>query len=136
MKSINVVAAIIYDAQTKKVFMSQRTDKSNFGKWEFPGGKIESGESPKAALKRELMEEIGINVEPEDMSAFYSKQHNYHDKSVDLSFFLITQYQGQPEGKEGQAIQWFGSDQLNELDVLAANKEIVELIQQKIFIVS
>src|SRR3990167_7470308 len=74
------------------------------GIWEFPGGKIEPGESPYDALVRELKEEIGITVEQAHL--FMQFQYPYPDRSLDLSAWLVTQYQGEPYGAEGQTINW------------------------------
>lgn len=139
-KTIYVVAAIVL--RGGQVFLTKRADDAHQGgKWEFPGGKVEPGESAIGALSRELKEEIGITIadmagretnietgEAEIMQsqAFMTVEHDYPEKKVILDFFLISEFAGEPGGCEGQSFAWFGIDELAQLDFPDANQVVVE----------
>ena len=74
------------------------------GWWEFPGGKIESGESPEQALQREIQEELGIEITA--INPWIVRTFSYPEKTVKLHFFIVTQWQGEPQPVEGQALSW------------------------------
>lgn len=122
-KSVRVAAGIVLkDAQ---VFLTKRAEHAHQGgKWEFPGGKVEQGESLEQALSRELTEEIGITVL--QSSEFMTITHDYPDKKVVLDFIKVTDFSGQPRGCEGQLFQWFNLTDLAQLDFPAANKAVIE----------
>lgn len=127
MKVVQVAAAVILDQQ-QQVFLAKRPQEVHQGgKWEFPGGKLEVGESAYQALKRELQEEIGIDINT--AQEFLEISHQYSDKSVVLTVFIVSDYQGQPWGREGQQTIWRKADELAALDFPAANAEIVEKLQ-------
>lgn len=116
------VAVILSDTQ---ILLSKRHDASHQGgKWEFPGGKVESDETVELALVREIHEELGLNVISQQ--PFIVIEHDYQDKQVRLDVRLVSEYSGQAEGKEGQLIQWFKPADLQDLDFPAANDEIVK----------
>jgi 8-oxo-dGTP diphosphatase len=94
------------------------------GLWEFPGGKLEEGESVPQALTRELKEEIGITVETAEPLLQIS--HDYSDKQVLLDFWTVSAFSGEPEGREGQSLQWCDLDRLREREFPAANVPVVD----------
>lgn len=120
---VQVAAAIILNEG--KVFLAKR-DKHlhQGGLWEFPGGKCEVNESPEQALVRELQEEVAIT--PKNAVLFDHVVHDYGDKKVSLSFFLVEQFDGIALGNEGQKTDWFDLSELAELDFPEANKPIVD----------
>ncbi len=126
MKRIHVVAAVIRSA--KGVLIARRPDHLHQGgKWEFPGGKVESNEVPWDALVRELHEELDIvstHGEP-----LIKIAHDYPDKSVLLDVWMVDGFQGQPRGVEGQEIRWVEPDELAEYQFPAANRPIVSAAQ-------
>lgn len=123
MPFIQVVAAIIL--KHDQVLIAQRpSGKHKGGYWEFPGGKIESGESEIAALRRELLEEINIEISAAE--GFADICFDYPEKSVQLKFFTITDYDGDPIGLEGQQIRWVSRLKLSEYQFPEANLPIVE----------
>ena len=127
MKRIDVAVGIIFNQQGE-VLIGQRTvNDLYFQKWEFPGGKLEPQESPQQALKRELAEELAIDVQ--QSSQVMTLEYDYPDRLVRLTIFRVDQYQGEPVSKEGQALQWVKIDQLNTLDMLAGNHPIIEFLQ-------
>ena len=111
--------------QDHEVLVGQRTVQDQyFEKWEFPGGKLETGEQPDQALVRELSEELNIDVRQSE--SLLQVQHDYPDRKVALHVFEVTDYQGEPIGREGQALKWQALNQLSKLDFLAGNQVIVE----------
>jgi 8-oxo-dGTP diphosphatase len=119
---IQVAAAIILSEG--KVFLAKRAEYLHQGGlWEFPGGKCEASESPEQALIRELQEEIAIT--PKNPVLFESVTHDYGDKKVSLSFFLVELFDGVAQGNEGQKVAWFDLSELAELDFPEANRQVV-----------
>lgn len=98
------------------------------GCWEFPGGKVESGETVFDALKRELREEIGIEVHGH--KPFVEVYHDYPDKRVLLSVHWVSHYLGEPKSLESQPLRWVPVTQLQDYQVPVANKAIVEHLIQ------
>ncbi len=97
------------------------------GRWELPGGKINSGESNTAALRRELHEELGIIVK--HVRPLIRIAHQYPDRCVMLHTYRVLQWQGQPFGREGQATRWVHADRLHQADLLEADRPIVSAVQ-------
>ena len=130
VKHIHVAVGVILDsplksAQPQQVYLTRRAiDVHQGGKWEFPGGKVESGESTFVALQRELNEEIGITVNTSDH--LMDIRHDYGDKQVWLDIHVVTDFTGTPHGKEGQLGQWFALTQIVTLDFPAANQPIID----------
>jgi 8-oxo-dGTP diphosphatase len=96
--------------------------------WEFPGGKIKDGEEPLLALKRELNEELGIEVLAQTL--FMSLQHNYPDRSVSIDFYLIHTWTNAPKGRDGQALKWLRPDALEESFLLPADGPVIRALQR------
>lgn len=97
------------------------------GLWEFPGGKVDSGEGVQAALCREFQEELGIT--PTEYFPFKKIRFEYSDREVLLDVWRVTQFTGTPIGREGQAVQWKAAKALSFKEFPAANKDIVRLLQ-------
>ncbi|MDD9155907.1 8-oxo-dGTP diphosphatase MutT [Aliivibrio sp. S4TY2] len=127
MKRLHIVAAIILNAEKNQVFITKRPDKAHKGGfWEFPGGKVEVGESAEQALIRELYEEIGINSTELDL--FESLNHDYSDKSLYFDFFTVTQFEDLPYGKEGQEGIWVSISDLKGYDFPEANVPVLNKV--------
>lgn len=129
MKRINVAVGIVFNEQNQ-VLVGQRVVKDQYyKKWEFPGGKLESGESVEQALTREFKEEVGIDVLQSD--SFMQIEHDYPDRHVRLYVQTINGYAGQVQSQEGQALKWVNIGDLNGLDFLQGNKAMIEALQAK-----
>jgi 8-oxo-dGTP diphosphatase len=119
-----VVAALIH--QDGKLLVCQRTRHQTMPlKWEFPGGKIEEGEQPRDALRRELEEELGIIATIGDELARI--QHEYPGGGmVELRFFIVRQYQGEVENRIFRDLQWAAPQDLPSYDFLEADLTLVK----------
>ncbi|MDR9829450.1 8-oxo-dGTP diphosphatase MutT [Vibrio sp. FNV 38] len=120
MKRTHIVAGIIFNSDKSKVFITLRSmDKHKGGFWEFPGGKVEQGESIEKAMERELFEEVGIRVTQQ--SHYQHLEYDYPDKSLKFDFISITGFEGEPFGKEGQQGRWVSINELGHYDFPEAN---------------
>lgn len=125
---IKVAVGVLVDGENR-VLIGQRTARdAYYQQWEFPGGKLESGESPAQALKRELAEELGIQVA--ESEPIMEWQHHYPDRFVHLFVERVTQYQGEPRSKENQALKWVALDEIEHIDFLAGNQAIVDRLRK------
>ncbi|GBE48539.1 8-oxo-dGTP diphosphatase [bacterium BMS3Bbin12] len=104
MESIHVAAAAILDARGRVLIARRAPDAPQGGLWEFPGGKLEPGESVEQALHRELDEELGIGVE--DARPLIRIRHAYPDRTVLLDVWRVDRYRGTPSGRQGQPLEW------------------------------
>jgi 8-oxo-dGTP diphosphatase len=120
---VQVAAAVIVDAAGRVLVAERPLDRHQGGLWEFPGGKVEAGELPRAALARELWEELGITIKK--ARPLIRVRHDYPDKSVRLDVWRVDEFEGRPHGREGQAIAWVAPDELCRRDFPAANRSII-----------
>jgi len=126
MSSIKVVAAII--VQNHKVFATQRGYGDFKDGWEFPGGKIEAGETSEQALAREIREEL--NTEIEVGERLCTVEHDYPAFHLSMQCFLCRVISGDFVLREHEAARWLGSDELWSVDWLPADIEVVKAIEQ------
>ncbi len=120
---ILVVAAALYDA-TGRVLIAQRPPgKHMAGRWEFPGGKVGAGEDERDALRRELTEELGIEVRA--AQPLMRLTHAYSDREVELSLWIVERYAGVPAALDGQALKWVVPAQLAHEDILEADRPFI-----------
>ncbi len=123
MKRVHVAAAVIR-GQDGRILLAKRPDHLHQGGlWEFPGGKVESGESVRAALARELKEELGIELQ--SARPLIKVRHDYPDKQVLLDVWEVSSFSGEPHGAEGQPLSWAAPRELGNYQFPAANLPIV-----------
>jgi 8-oxo-dGTP diphosphatase len=126
MNHFHVAAGILCDASGRILITERLCDGPFNGLWEFPGGKINDAESAADALSRELAEELGITVTA--ARPFMELHHEYPDRIVDLEFFLVSDWQGEPAGLEGQGVRWVAASELNSEELLPADKPVVDAL--------
>lgn len=128
MKRIHVAAGILRDA-AGQVLITERLCHGPFnGLWEFPGGKIDTGEAAAAALARELQEELGIDVT--GFEPFMQLSHEYSDRKVDLEFFVVHTWRGEPESREGQGLRWVAISDLDPEELLPADAPLIPALRK------
>lgn len=128
MKTIRVAAAIIKKDNT--IFATQRGYGDFKDYWEFPGGKIEPGESPEEALHREIMEELKVTV---GIDAHLTRvEYDYPDFHLSMDCFLCHLESGELTLTEHEAARWLTADELEEVDWLPADEAVVEMIRTEV----
>lgn len=129
MKTINVVASIIRDGN--RVFATQRGYGEYKDGWEFPGGKIEPGETPQQALIREIKEELDTDIAVGDYLT--TIEYDYPAFHLSMQCFWCRIVDGTPVLKEHEAARWLDVDHIDSVDWLPADLTIIELIKDKLF---
>jgi 8-oxo-dGTP diphosphatase len=125
---LHVAVGVIVDSQNQ-VLISQRANSAHQGGlWEFPGGKVEPGETVQQALQRELQEELDIAVAGSE--PLLEVSYDYPDKSVLLDVHVVRDYDGKARGLEGQPIAWVIPAALADYTFPAANQPILEAVQK------
>ena len=122
-----VVAGILRDYDGRVLITERIGDHAFAGLWEFPGGKIKDGEEPLSALKRELGEELGIEVLTQTL--FMNLEHNYPDRLVSIDFYLINTWTNVPKGRDGQALKWLRPDAIEEELLLPADGPVIQALR-------
>ena len=130
MKIVNVVAAIICDdyKNKKKIFATQRGYGEFKDGWEFPGGKLEPGETPQQALAREMREELEIKVEVGQL--IKTVDYDYPNFHITMHCFLTKIVEGKPNLLEHEAAKWVDKDKLDEVDWLPADLEVIKKVKK------
>ena len=129
MKVVLVAAVALID-RDGRVLLAQRPEgKSMAGLWEFPGGKVEPGETPEAALMRELREELGIDTWASCLAPLTFASHSYEDFHLLMPLFICRKWQGQPHGHEGQALKWAFAGDLNKFPMPPADLPLIPILR-------
>jgi len=124
---IAVVAALI--VKEGKLLIAQRpVGKHMAGKWEFPGGKIEKGETPEQALERELSEELGVRTKTGRI--YHAIHHSYPEKEILLLFYRSRLLEGEPSPIEEADIRWIDEGELRGFDWAEADDPLIDLIAE------
>ncbi len=129
MQLLHVAVAVVQRGD--EVLIAHRPEHVHLGGlWEFPGGKVESGETVQHALKRELCEELGIDIDLQNgVQPLLRIRHNYSDRAVLLDVWRVTKFSGEPEGMEGQPVKWVSKDSLTDYDFPEGNKPIISALK-------
>jgi 8-oxo-dGTP diphosphatase len=122
-----VAVAVLRRADGKVLFAERPAGKACAGEWEFPGGKIESGETPRQALHREIEEELAIRITGD--RPWITIRHDYPHARVLLHFYIVTSWAGKERGREGQRIAWQNIADMSVSPLLAANAPVIRALQ-------
>lgn len=129
MKNVLVSAVALIDADGRILLAQRPEGKSLAGMWEFPGGKVEALETPEEALFREINEELGIDLCESCISAFTFVTHEYEDFTLLMLLYLCRNWEGIPQGKEGQALTWKRPAEMDALPMPPADRPLVSMLQ-------
>jgi 8-oxo-dGTP diphosphatase len=124
---IHVVAGVVSDDRGRILLTQRPPGKHLAGLWEFPGGKCEPGESAVAALRRELGEELGIEIGAAEK--LIAVPWHYVEKSIYLDVYNVLTYTGVPHGREGQAVCWVSPDELAAIEMPPADRSVVTALR-------
>ncbi|MBI0113760.1 MULTISPECIES: 8-oxo-dGTP diphosphatase MutT [Gilliamella] len=128
MKKHTEIAVGIIRSQDCQIFITQRGEDSHLaGFWEFPGGKIETGETPYQTLEREIAEEVDINIHQAQFLKTF--EHCYDDRDITIHAYLVEEWDGVPFAKEGQPSRWIDQEDLNADEFPDANRLIIEMLK-------
>lgn len=129
LKILTVVAVALVDADGRVLLAQRPAGKSMAGLWEFPGGKIHPGESPEAALIRELKEEIDIDVTEACLAPFTFASHRYESFHLLMPLYVCRRWKGQMQPLEGQTLAWVRPEKLGEYPMPPADKPLIAMLQ-------
>lgn len=129
MKVVLVSAVALIDADGRVLVAQRPEGKSMAGLWEFPGGKIEPGETPEAALIRELHEELGIDTWSSCLAPLTFASHRYDDFHLLMPLFACRRWQGQVQPREGQVLKWLRPTALRELPMPPADLPLIPVLR-------
>jgi 8-oxo-dGTP diphosphatase len=123
-----VVAAALFDHAGRVLIAQRPAGKALAGRWEFPGGKVDAGESEHGALRRELREELGIEV----LAArpFMRLAHAYEDRDVELSLWIVERFAGEPRSLDAQRLKWVSPAALAAEDILEADQPFITALRE------
>ena len=128
MREIHVAVGVVLDPLQRILLSRRAAGVHQGGLWEFPGGKVEAGESLADALARELREELDIT--PRRSTPLLEVRHDYGDKRVFLDVHVVWEFDGEPRALEGQPLAWVEAVDLDSYDFPAANVPIVAAVQR------
>jgi len=125
VKVVLVSAVALIDADGRILLAQRPPGKSMAGLWEFPGGKVEPGETPEAALIRELREELGIDTQTACLAPMTFASHAYADFHLLMPLFACRRWQGVPQPREGQALAWVRANALRSYPMPPADLPLI-----------
>ncbi len=124
-----VSAVALVDIEDRVLIAKRPEGKSMAGLWEFPGGKVDAGETPEAALIRELHEELGIDTVESCLAPIGFASHGYDDFHLLMPLFVCRKWQGDPEPREGQELAWVRPNRLRDYPMPPADVPLVAQLQ-------
>ncbi len=129
MKTILVSAVALIDIDGRVLLAQRPEGKSMAGLWEFPGGKVEAGETPEAALIRELEEELGINTSQSCLAPLSFASHSYDDFHLLMPLFACRKWEGTPVSRESQKLKWVRAQDLKNYPMPAADIPLIPVLR-------
>ncbi len=129
MKTLLVSAVALIDADGRVLLAQRPEGKSMAGLWEFPGGKVEAGETPEAALIRELDEELGIDTWESCLAPLTFASHSYGDFHLLMPLFACRKWKGTPQPREGQTLKWVRANKLREYPMPPADIPLIPILR-------
>lgn len=124
-----VAACALVDADNRILLARRPEGKSLAGLWEFPGGKVEAGETPEETLVRELEEELGIKTKVACLAPLSFASHTYETFHLLMPLYICRRYEGIPQGREGQAIKWVKAKALRDYPMPPADEPLIPVLQ-------
>ncbi len=125
MKIVLVVACALIDADRRVLIARRPAGREMAGLWEFPGGKIEAGETPEDAIIREMGEELGIRIKKPCLAPLTFASHSYENFHLLMPLYVCRRWQGDVVAREHQAISWVRANRLREYDMPPADEPLV-----------
>ena len=129
MKTLLVSAVALIDVDGRVLLTQRPEGKSLAGLWEFPGGKVEPGETPESALIRELDEELGIDTWASCLAPLTFASHSYPEFHLLMPLFACRKWQGIPQGLEGQTLKWVRAMDLRSYPMPPADLPLIPILQ-------
>lgn len=129
MKVLLVAACALVDRDNRILLAQRPQGKTLAGLWEFPGGKVEPGETPEASLVRELQEELGITTHVTCLAPLTFASHTYEDFHLLMPLYICRKYEGIPVPMEGQTLKWVRSSALRDYPMPPADEPLIPALQ-------
>ena len=129
MKTVLVSAVALIDPDSRVLLAQRPEGKSMAGLWEFPGGKVEPGETPEAALIRELREELGIETWQSCLAPLTFASHSYDDFHLLMPLFACRKWEGTPQSFENQTLKWVRPQQMKEYPMPPADVPLIPILR-------
>lgn len=129
LKIVLVAAVALIDVDGRVLLAQRPAGKSMAGLWEFPGGKVEPGETPEVALMRELNEELGINTWASCLAPLTFASHAYEDFHLLMPLFACRKWAGIPQPREGQTLAWVRAQKLRDYPMPPADIPLIPILQ-------
>ena len=128
-KIVFVVACALIDVDGRVLLAQRPEGKAMAGLWEFPGGKIDAGETPEAALIRELREELGVDTSESCLAPLTFASHAYADFHLLMPLYVCRVWSGTPRSREGQRLAWATAAQLSDYPMPEADKPLIPILR-------
>jgi len=131
-KLLVVAACVLIDADGRVLLAQRPEGKSHAGLWEFPGGKVEPGERPEDAVRRELFEELSVEPCPTCLQPFSFASHAYADFDLLMPLYLCRQWDGFVRPTEGQRVKWMWPDEVPKMDLVPADVDLAAELRDRL----